>query len=250
MLGFNVGPMVDRIQRAGTVVSVDSSGNTNISAGSLKFGAAASKIVPGATSLSFRNNADGADNLLISNAGVVTVRAGLVVTAGGATITAGNVAITAGNLTFGAASAKIIPGATSLLFRNNADGATNLAIADGGVATHRSYLFLNGQTSGPIETNTLSINDNAVARISPTTDSWHGIVFITDLGTGKSAIYVTTGGVHTTAEVSDPGTLYTPTAANSGTINVIWSSGNSRYEIENKTGGAINLLLWLMRSGS
>lgn len=41
----------------------------------------------------------------------------------------------ASNLTFSAASAKIIPGATSLLFRNHADSATNIALADGGGLT-------------------------------------------------------------------------------------------------------------------
>jgi hypothetical protein len=38
-------------------------------------GASASKIIAGSTSLSLRNNADSADNLLISDAGAVTARA-------------------------------------------------------------------------------------------------------------------------------------------------------------------------------
>lgn len=42
--------------------------------GNLVFGAAASKIIPGATSLSHRNTADSADNLLIADGGTVTVR--------------------------------------------------------------------------------------------------------------------------------------------------------------------------------
>lgn len=45
---------------------------------SLTLTTAASKIVPGATSLSLRNNADSADNLLISDAGVVTARLSIV----------------------------------------------------------------------------------------------------------------------------------------------------------------------------
>lgn len=78
-------------------------------------------------------------------AGGITITAGgLTVTAGGATVTAGNVAVTAGNLTFGAASAKVIPGATSLLFRNNADGATNLSIADAGDVVIRGTLTVSG----------------------------------------------------------------------------------------------------------
>ena len=43
----------------------------------LTFTNAASKIVPGATSFSHRNNADGADNVLITDAGVVTIRSTL-----------------------------------------------------------------------------------------------------------------------------------------------------------------------------
>ena len=53
----------------------------------IKMTTAASVLVPGATSFAIRNNADGANNLLISDAGAVTTRAGLTVTTGGATIT-------------------------------------------------------------------------------------------------------------------------------------------------------------------
>lgn len=43
---------------------------------------AVGKVVPGATSLSFRNNADSADNLIITDAGNVTIRGTLTRTAG------------------------------------------------------------------------------------------------------------------------------------------------------------------------
>jgi hypothetical protein len=43
-------------------------------ASTLNFSTAAGKIIPGATSISHRNNADNADNLLIDNAGAVTIR--------------------------------------------------------------------------------------------------------------------------------------------------------------------------------
>ena len=110
-------------------------GNLTLTAGNLVFGAASAKILPGATSLLIRDTADANTNVTIADSGAVTVRTSLAVTTGNITATAGNVAITAGNLTFGAASAKIIPGATSLLFRNNADSATNLTITDAGAVT-------------------------------------------------------------------------------------------------------------------
>lgn len=80
----------------------------------------------------------------VSTGGATITAGGLTITAGGATVTAGDVAVTAGNLTFGAASAKVIPGATSLLFRNNADGATNLSIADAGDVVIRGTLTVSG----------------------------------------------------------------------------------------------------------
>lgn len=54
-----------------------------------------------------------------------------------------------GNLTFAATSAKIIAGPTSLLFRNNADSATNISILDDGTTTINGGLFLpNAATAG------------------------------------------------------------------------------------------------------
>lgn len=194
--------------------------------GPLTLTTAASRIIPGVTSLSLRNNANSADNLLVTDAGVATVRAGLAVTAGGLTVTAGGLLVSAGGGVINAASlatvqnatvgnlevrstdatvgnftaldfgntgqaspiariaaqytgggsiltlgttntyagitntalsisaagdttvgarlllstaiAKIVPGATSLSHRNNADSADNLIITDAGIATFRN----------------------------------------------------------------------------------------------------------------
>lgn len=50
----------------------------------LTISTSASKIIPGATSLSLRDNADSADNLIVTDAGNVTIRAGLTLATGGA----------------------------------------------------------------------------------------------------------------------------------------------------------------------
>jgi len=111
-----------------------SAGATSSSAGltlsdDLIFSLAVSQIVPGVTSLSLRNNADDADNLFVTDAGVVTVRAGL--------------AVTAGDLTFGATASQIVPGATSIALRNNANDADNLSILDNGNTDVRGTLTAN-----------------------------------------------------------------------------------------------------------
>lgn len=162
---FKVDATDDTVLNAdtGDLIKLSVAGTTEASLedDQLTISGAAFQVVPGATSLTFRNNADSSDNLSITDAGVVTSRAGFVATAGGltatagdiintagnTTTTAGNVAITAGNLTFGAASAKVIPGATSLLFQNNANNATNVTITDAGRVTIRENLVFTTATS-------------------------------------------------------------------------------------------------------
>lgn len=131
---------------------------SQITSGSLTFTAAASKIIPGATSFSIRNTADSADNLIITNAGAATIRAGLTVTAGGLTVTAGGlvvsatgVTITAGgltltddNITFNGTSKKIIQPVTSLLIRDHGDANTNVTISDAGAMTVRGVITPTG----------------------------------------------------------------------------------------------------------
>lgn len=102
--------------------------------------AAVSRTVPGATSWAVRNNANALDNLLVTDAGVATVRAGLAVTAGGATITAGDVTLTAGKVVFGAAASQLVPGATSFSLRNNANTADNFLVSDAGIITTRNHV--------------------------------------------------------------------------------------------------------------
>lgn len=117
-------------------------GGATITAGALTMGAAASQLVPGATSFSIRDHASANDNLLVADAGTVTIRAGLTITAGGLTVTAGGITVTAGSLVFGAAASVITPGATSLAVSNNAVSQNNLLITDAGVITLHNKLYL------------------------------------------------------------------------------------------------------------
>lgn len=53
-----------------------------LTAGDITISTAVSRLIPGATSFSHRNNANSADNLIITDAGLVTVRNGVTITAG------------------------------------------------------------------------------------------------------------------------------------------------------------------------
>lgn len=70
------------INSTSTITGTTFTSSAIVTSGSITQSATASKLVPGATSWAVRNNADGADNLLISNAGAATVRNGFNVLAG------------------------------------------------------------------------------------------------------------------------------------------------------------------------
>lgn len=84
--------------------------------GVLTFTAAASKLIPGATSFSIRNHADSADNVLVDDDGTVTVLKHVVVTGTGGSDA---VTLTNGNLTV---SNGTIVGASTISAAGNASG--------------------------------------------------------------------------------------------------------------------------------
>lgn len=59
-------------------------------------------------------------------------------------------------------------------------------------------------------------------------------LFVVTSRNNASALYFLNGTNNNTTEISDPSGLYSVTAGNAGTLNIYWSAGNSRYEIENK----------------
>lgn len=94
--------------------------------GALTFATAASKIIPGVTSFSHRNNADTQDNFILTDAGNASVRGNLVI--GGTTVS------------FSSAVVKILQGATSLSIRDNADTTDTILISSAGITLTRSLL--------------------------------------------------------------------------------------------------------------
>ena len=211
-------------------------------AGPLTLTAAASQIIPGATSMSIRDTGNAFDNLLVTNAGLVTARAGLVataggltvsaggaavtgnssvtgtltvsgtinsqtissaasftgtvtiatgltVTAGGAVITAGDVTITAGKLNFAATASQIVPGATSLALRNNANSQNNLLLTDAGLATLRNAISVPPSASGTVPTTIygslpVKVDDQLLGATAAS------ITFVNPLPTGKVSVTV------------------------------------------------------------
>lgn len=130
--------------------------------GNLTFTTGASVIVPGATSFAIRNNANSADNLLVSDAGIVTTRSNTTVTGvltvtgicniNGANINVANTtAIPAG----GAANTGVLVSSTASFGVYFGSGAPTVSAAqgslylrsDGSTTSTRAYINTNGSTT-------------------------------------------------------------------------------------------------------
>jgi hypothetical protein len=205
--------------------------------GDLIFTKAAAEIVPGATSIAFRNNADSKDNLRILDAGTVE--------------TFSTLTILSGNLVLNAAASKIIPGATSLSHRNNGDSADNLLITDAGVVTARAGLATTtggvtvtagnvvfGDTNSGILTNSADATDNKRIIISGGggTGNTRGaelIVSGNELNNGAASL-LTGGG---------SGSLTLGTSSGAGVTNIVsntftrWTFGATGQLTNNATNG-------------
>lgn len=139
----------------------------------------ASRIIPGATSLSLRNNANNADNILISDAGAITVRStiGGVTTISGTTATFTNLG---GTLTTAAQTAITSTGvlaslhATSLVIDSGGltitgaatitGGAGNMTILSG-TGVSRTMIFQT-TTSGSVATTALTLGADQIATFA------------------------------------------------------------------------------------
>jgi hypothetical protein len=182
----------------------DDTTNVTLTSGQLIFSAGAAQIRSGATSFAIRDSSNSNDNLLITNAGLATIRAGLTVTAGGITISAGGLTAAGqtisaatlagtlstaaqpnvtslgtltsltlgGALTFTPAASKVVPGATSLSLRNNADSADNVLIADNGTITFRNGLTgittlnMSGQLTNTVSTGTAPFVVSSTTKVT------------------------------------------------------------------------------------
>jgi hypothetical protein len=121
------------VSSGGVIVTA---GDMTLSAGRVVLSATASKIIPGSTSLSLRNNADSADNLILTDAGAATFRA--AVTVGGlATLNGALLIDGAAPATSGVSVTQVGIGGTSATTVGAAGGASALP------ATPTGYLIIN-----------------------------------------------------------------------------------------------------------
>lgn len=97
-------------------------------------------------------------------------------------------------------------------------------------------------TSGTLVSNDPQtvLNDGIVALGD---DTIRGFLFVINSTSGAQALFTLNGAGHAAVEVADPAGIYTVTAGSASSINVYWSAGNNRYELENKRGVSVTLRL-------
>lgn len=141
---------------------------------------------------------------------------------GGAQASAGDLTITAGNLIFTAASAKVIPGATSLLIRNTGDTASNVSITDAGVVT------ITGATVGNAQLIITSTNAAALAvgRLGATTPAFQIDASAATSITGIKITSAAAGNGVAIAATGETNVAVTISAAGSGTLTLTSTTGN------------------------
>lgn len=116
-----------------------------INNGPLVFQTSISQVVPGATSLSFRNNANNADNLIITDAGAITTRGRVSVGANGLRVTGGVSGGGSNELQFNDTTS-----GNSAAITTNAVGAPGMNFQHRGTANTGNWLWQNGTNAGTV----------------------------------------------------------------------------------------------------
>lgn len=173
----------------------------------LSFTTAISRVIPGATSLSLRNNANSADNLIITDAGATTLRAGLTISASGATITgASTITADASALTLASVTGST---ATRISFK---DQSTEKWLV-GKESDNRFFVWdsANSRYALSVRTTGITVDINGLTMTSGpvigalSTDAFSGAITITVDGTK--------GNTHKIAATSNTASTLTPSAA-------------------------------------
>lgn len=107
-----------------------------------------------------------------------------------------------------------------------------------------NVVFGNSRKSLPLAIASVpfSVANNGVISLGATTE---GLLEVNSDEDDSLALYQLRGPTNAVVEVSDPQAIFSPTAGTANNINIYWSAGNSRYELENKRGTTRTLSLTL-----
>ena len=97
--------------------------------------------------------------------------------------------------------------------------------------------FFPADDQGRVEYRNLALAAAGTSAVCAT-DKPYAFLFVAETDVvGQVAVYALHGGANAVSEISDPAGTYGP-ASGASSYNIYYSAGNSRYEIQNNTGGA------------
>lgn len=118
----------------------------------------------------------------------------------------------------------------------------------GGAFGNTNFLFpssgglsLDG-TNRQMRAATITVAAGATAQFSPWSTQGNAVAFVVN-DNAEAFIVQTRGGSNAVALISNPQSAYSTTAGNPATINVYWSAGNSRYEVQNNAAASRTLTI-------
>lgn len=205
---------------------------------SIVLGAAASKIVPGATSFAIRNNADNANNLIITDAGAMTVRTSLTVTTS-ATITT-DLTVDTSTLKVDSSNNRVGVGTASpsarLHIEESTQGNALIRLSNTGNSSGSRNWQITNQSDGRLD---IASTNDAFGSINATALSLANSTGYVGMGTtspaGKVHVYDTDGGMLFWRGGSingTPQTIVTGVVSNVLIKGVVKSSAATQAEVD------------------
>lgn len=97
-----------------------------------------------------------------------------------------------------------------------------------------------------IEYKSHTLSDSGKAALVDT-DKPSGLALIIDTDNNTQAAYFIQGGGNAVSELGETGTAYDTTEGSDGTTNIYYDSTNSRYEINNESGGEVTYEVIMLR---
>lgn len=88
------------------------------------------------------------------------------------------------------------------------------------------------------------VADSSLENLNVDVAASEGVVVVVINSSDEVAIFSLNGASNTTNEITDPSSAYSGTATTASSSNIYYSGGNSRYELDNYSGGTLSYTLF------
>lgn len=109
--------------------------------------------------------------------------------------------------------------------------------------TGPTRLSIGANDFGATATSGVSVANAGVIPLSRTAVKGSGVIHVYSVEDNKQAIFMLNGAGNSVDEVIDPANLFTAAAGGASSINIYWSAGNTRYELENLRGATRKVIV-------